>query len=482
MENKERIDYSYSPYPCQYKLHRLLGKKDDRKYEVCGKSDKRKRFMTLVAHRRMGKTTMGINHCIMDAVSVDPDSREHGTPSYALIYPERQQGKKIAWGLLKEFAQQLPGYDKNESDLEVEIFNGATISIVGAGQKKRIRGLSLDGVMIDEYKDVDPDAWREVIFPALTDQKGWAMITGTAGGRNHFYQHLEENSKDTDKAERWNTVVMPASDDLVNQFRMDNEPDYLESTNVFDEDDLQLYYEMMQDNNQVGDPDAKFKQEYGCQFQANVVGAYFDDYIARARKDEDDDPKRITKVPYESKQPVHTAWDLGISDKTAIWFMQKVGKEIRLIDYIEDEDKGLVEYFDMCRQKPYSYGTHIAPHDIETRDLVSGRSRKEIAASHGFNFKTLEKTAVDDRITAIRSILDQCWFDQKKCRKGIKALEEYRREYDKKKDVYKDKPVKNWASHGADAFGYLAQSLDRYLDKSNQMQQTVQVDTDFDVF
>lgn len=480
MGEKMQIDYNYEPYPCQYKLHKLVGSTHQRQYEVCGESKYRKRLMTLVAHRRMGKTTFGINHCIMDAIAIDTEKREQGKPRYALVYPERQQGKSVAWDLLKENAKDLPGYEKNESELFVEFFNGAKIYIAGADDEDRLRGHAWDGLILDEYKDINPEVWTDALFPATMDNKGWAVLTGTAGGHNHFYDAIKENSK----SDLWNTVVMPANEHFVNEFTLDKgiKPNYLESTNVFNEDELKMAKEVMKQKPNVKDVEAAYRREFGCQFQSAIPGAYYDDYINRARREEDNDPSRITNVPYEEKVPVHTAWDLGISDMTAIWFVQRVNKEIRLIDYVQDQDQPLKHYFNILKQKPYSYGRHIAPHDIEVREMISGRSRKELAREHGVNFTTIEKTDVDDRIAAVRSILEQCWFDKNKCKEGIHALEEYHREQDDE-GTFKDKPVHNWASHGADAFGYLAQGLDRYItnDRSGETEVTT-AKTDWDLW
>lgn len=471
---RNEVKFDYSPRPCQTKLHKMVGHRS-----LLGSDFDKRRFMALVAHRRLGKTMFGVNQCIMDAVANSSKGREHAPPRYALIYPERKQGKKNAWDYLKHFGSNIAGFTKNETDLYIEFKrNNARIYIEGADKKDRIRGEYFDGVFIDEYADVAPGLWTSVVYPALSDWNGWGIISGTPRGENHFYDAFKEKSGN----DSWYTVVMPASEKLAKEFRLDgeNEPDLIDSTNVFADEELDEIKEEMENDSEIANAEAVFNQEYGCKFKSNIIGSYYGKYMNRARTDS---PQRITSVPYEKQKPVHTAWDLGIGDQMAIWFAQLVGKEIRFIDYYENSDMGLTEYFDICRQKPYSYQTHLAPFDIETRELTSGRSRKAIARDHGFNFTTVEKHSVEDRIAAVRSILSRCWFDRNKCRKGIKALEEYQKEYDEDKKRYKDKPKHNWASHGADAFGYFALGMDR-IEHYNSMKDadTMNARSDFDVF
>jgi len=270
---------------------------------------------------------------------------------------------------------------------------------------------------------------------------------------------------------------LPASEELAKTFSIDNEPDVLDSNDVFTDEELDAAREEMESNDEINDSEAAFKQEYGCHFNKAVTGSYYAKKLTQARKDD-----RITNVPYESKKPVMTAWDLGVGDDMAIWFAQRVNSEIRVLDYYANSGEGLPFYFNVCRQKPYSYGTHMAPWDIEIRELSSGRTRKEIAKDHGFIFQTIQKHKIEDRIEAVRSILPQCYFDEKKCREGLQSLQEYQ----KKKDInenFKDKPKDNWASHGADAFGYLAMGVDRAAESNNWSEKkTRTADSDFAVF
>ena len=162
---------------------------------------------------------------------------------------------------------------------------------------------------------------------------------------------------------------------------------------------------------------------------------------------------RITTVPHEPALGVYTAWDLGVSDQTTIWFFQFLGKEIRVIDYYESSGEGLGHYASVLASKPYRYVRHFAPHDIAVRELGSGLSRLETARKFGINFDRIP-TNLDlaGGIENVREMLAYCWFDEAKTETGRKALEAYKREWDEKLASYKSQPCHDWASHGADAF------------------------------
>ncbi len=407
---ENEIDWQYQPHKYQYYMHQNL-----------------KRYNAFCAHRRFGKTIFNVNECLIEGANKDLDGRDHAPPRYALIYPELKQGKSNAWEYLKYYSNALPR-KKNESELWVKFkHNGAKVQILGADKPDRIRGEYFDGVAIDEYAMIPPGLWEAVIRPTLSDYKGWVIFSGTPKGRNHFYDICERAKE----SEKW----------FFDKFTVSE-------TGLIDDEELEQAKEDMSE--------AKYAQEYECSFNDAVEGAYFRKNFLNAKKED-----RITSVPYEASHPVDTAWDLGVGDATAIWFYQMVGREIRLIDYEEDSGEGLTFYFDICRQKPYSYNNHYAPWDIEVRELSSGRTRKQIARKHGFIFQTVDKVDVKDRIEASRSILSRCYFDEDKCKEGIEALQHYRKEWDEKLQKWRDKPLHDWASHAADAFGYMAVSIGR---------------------
>lgn len=192
-------------------------------------------------------------------------------------------------------------------------------------------------------------------------------------------------------------------------------------------------------------------------FHTSIEGAYFAKQLDTVYHE-----RRITEIPVDERLEVHTFWDLGIGDNTSIWFMQMPSKqELRLVDYYENSGEGLEHYIRILRRKNYVYGRHVAPHDIEVRELTSGKTRRERASAMGIRFETCPKMPKEDQIESARDVLSQCWFDEGRCDKGIKCLENYRKEWDDKLGRYKDMPLHDWASNGADAFIVMAVSYDK---------------------
>ena len=203
--------------------------------------------------------------------------------------------------------------------------------------------------------------------------------------------------------------------------------------------------------NSIQDPVLQRQWREGSWEDIPIEGAYYRKQIQEAREED-----RITYIPWEESLSVYTFWDLGIGDSTAIWFVQRVGKEIRLIDYYENTGEGFPFYAKVLQDKGYIYARHYAPHDIQVRELGSGKSRLETAQSLGIRFDIVPNISVEDGINAARTIFSKCWFDEDKCREGIRALSNYRKEFDEKNNCWKNKPLHDWSSHASDAFRYFA--------------------------
>lgn len=182
-----------------------------------------------------------------------------------------------------------------------------------------------------------------------------------------------------------------------------------------------------------------------------VEGAYYRAQLQRAEEE-----GRITTVPYDEMLDVHTWCDLGIADSFSIGYFQVANNQWRWIDYDEFEGESLGYAIQTMRDKKYRYGEHYAPHDIEVRELGSGKSRWEIARDLGVRYNVVPRLPVSDGINAVRMRFATLWVDRDKCEKGLKALRNYQKEFDEKRGVYKDKPLHNWASHGADMIRYWA--------------------------
>jgi phage terminase large subunit len=388
--------------------------------------DRTERFAKGVAHRRFGKTVGCINDLIRAAMT---NPRSYPPPRYSYVAPTYTQAKDIAWGYLKYYSAPIPGIKTSESELWVEYPNGARVRLYGADNYERLRGLYNDGVVIDEPAQMDPRAWPEVIRPTLSDYQGWASFIGTPAGRDWFYKIDRDEAGN--ELPGWYRFTIKASESGVIK------PGELESL-------------------RLGMSEEQYAQEFECSFEAAVVGAYYGKIMAQAEAD-----GRVTGVPYDAAAPVWTVWDLGIRDATAIWFAQIVGREIHIIDYYESSGADLAHYVGQLRSKPYAYAGHIVPHDAQAKELGTGRSRLEVLESLGVSNVTVAPMhRVEDGINAVRVLLPKCWFDAKKCARGIDALKLYRAEFDDKLQAFKPRPVHDWASHGADAFRYLAMGLD----------------------
>lgn len=387
------------------------------------------RWAVIVAHRRAGKTVA----CVLDLI--DSALRcERKAPRFAYIAPLYKQAKTVAWDYLKEYGLKVPGATANESELRVDFPNGGRVRLFGADNPDTLRGMYLDGVILDEAADMSPRMFTEILRPALSDRQGWAVWIGTPKGQNDFFDLWETAKKD----DAYFKLLLRASE-----------------TELIDREELN-------DARRQMTPE-QYAQEYECSFQAAIIGAYYGREMEQA-----DNDKRIAAGIYDPSLEVHTAWDLGISDHTSIWFYQQDGFGVRLIDYYANSGFGLDHYAGVLRDRGfrpggaqgYKYGRHYLPHDAEVRELGTGRTRLETLRGLGIDAVIVRKLSVEDGINAVRKILPRCWFDAEKCAEGIKALRQYRRDWDDVRKVFAERPLHDWASHPADAFRYLAVGLE----------------------
>ena len=396
------IKIPYRPRPLQRKAH-----------------NKKERFALLVCHRRFGKTVFVINEAIKQAVTCKLKA-----PRFAYIAPFYKQAKNVAWDMLKYYCQPIPNIIFNESELKADFPNGARISLYGGDNPDSLRGIYLDGVMMDEYAQMSPRLWAEIIRPAISDRKGWAIFIGTPKGHNNFFDLYQEVKDDED----WYVKVHRASE-----------------TNYIDAEELEAAKKDMSED--------QYQQEFECSWTAAIQGAYYGRLLEEAEKE-----SRIGKVQHDTGALVETWWDLGIGDSTAIWFVQRIGAELRVIDYYENNGESLGHYAnvlqDKAKENEWNYGDHVFPHDVRQRSLDTGRTRVETLQNLGVEPTIIPQMKVEDGIEAVRRKLKNCWFDEMKCRRGIDALRQYRSQYDEKNQVFKLRPVHDWASHAADAFRY----------------------------
>lgn len=428
------ISTGYTPRTHQAKLHQIL-----------------KRFNVLVCHRRFGKSVFSINEMIDQGVR-----NQRRNPQYAYVGPSYGQVKRIAWEYIKDYTRSIPGSKPNEAELRVDVPRGTDkirFMLLSAENPDSLRGIYLDGVIFDEYAEMDPVVWSQVVRPALSDRLGWAIFIGTPKGKNHFYDIFTQAQNLPD----WYSTVLKASE-----------------TRIVPDEELRAAREIMSPE--------EYAQEFECDFGAALVGAYFGQQLKLAEAE-----GRITSVPKQDHLDVHTFWDVGIDDHTAIWFMQEAGREFHFIKYYEQNDKGLDHYVQFIKrlehEKGYVFGEHYFPHDMMAKELGTGRTRIETIKSLGLtNARVIPRQKVEDQISAARLALGRCWFDRVECARGLEALSNYQRKWDNEDKVYMNKPLHNWASHGADAFKQFAIGYKDAGVRKNFNKLPRQVETNYDIF
>lgn len=375
--------------------------------------------------RRAGKDVAGWNLTIRAAVE------KPGV--YYYIFPTYQQGKKVIWDSMtncgKRFLDFIPEQlreSKNDQEMKVRLKNQSLIQIVGSDNYDSLMGTNPRGIVFSEYALQDPRAYQ-FMRPILLANNGWALFLSTPRGKNHLWElyNIAKYSKD------W----------------------FAYKLTVEDTHHIPLH-EIERERAEGLMSDDLIQQEYYTSFEMGVEGAYYAKYLDRMRL-----AGQIGAVPWEPSFKVHTAWDLGVADSTVIIFFQVAGQTIRIIDCYEKNKEGLEHYCKIVHSKPYQYGKHIAPHDIRNQEFISGMSRIEKARQLGVPFEVSPKHYVPDGIEAVRTNLPRMWIDDRNCAQLLRALGNYRQEYDSKRKVYNPRPLHDWSSHIADAMRYLCVSL-----------------------
>jgi hypothetical protein len=425
----DEITIPYNFTPRQYQLNFL------REIEKAINGKSQKRFFYLIWHRRSGKDKVAI-------ADVVPRRLILNNCLVKYIYPTLVMGRDNLWNgigsdgfrYINHIPSQLRLDEPNETRMTIKTKNiqgGESIfQVAGTNNPDSLRGGNPVLVVFSEWAEHDPYAW-DVIEPILRENKGIAIFNTTPKGDNHA-RSLFEFAKNNDL---WFVETLTYKD-----------------TGIFSEDEFKRIKEdTIKRFETQGRTDeeaiAYIEQEYLCSFNSPMVGSYYGGLIRKA-----EDEGRITKVAVENNYPVYTAWDLGIDDSTTIWFFQVVGNEFHFVDYFEATGEGLEFYIRVLQQKGYVYAKHFAPHDIQVRELGTGKSRWEIAKNLGITFEIAPRLSVEEGINAARMIFNRCWFDKDKCSRGIMALKSYRKDWDEKNKVFRKTPLHDWSSHGADAF------------------------------
>jgi phage terminase large subunit len=442
-DNVVTIPHNYTPYEHQWNLWEYFQR------DLPGLRG------VAVWHRRAGKDVSAIN--LLGAKAMQRKGL------YWHVFPTYEQGRKIAWdGMTSDGDRFIDTFPKelvqgtNATHMKVELTGGSIYQIVGAEDPDRLVGTNPVGVILSEWSLMNPKIWQ-FVEPILLANGGWALFIYTPRGRNHGYDFYNNALNDPE----WYCEKI----DITQTKRPDGTP-------IISNDQIEKI-------RAKGTPEEIIQQEYYCSFDAALVGAYYGNHLNAAREQ-----GRIRSVPYDPFAPVHTCWDLGMDDEMCIWFFQEIGNEIHWIDTYSNSGEGLGHYIGVVKSKPYmgNYGEHWAPHDIKVRELGTGKSRWETALRMGIRFGIAPKLEIMDGIDACRQILPLSYFDEEKCKVGIQALNEYTKEYDEKKGVYKPKPLHNWASHWADAFRTGGVAFRNKSLRPSENKRSVQAITDYDIF
>jgi hypothetical protein len=376
-----------------------------------------------VWHRRAGKDLDDFNY------TLDQMLRRVG--NYWHVYPYYAQARKAIWeGKTKDGTSYLDFVppeliaSRDKQQMSFQLKNGSIWRLVGADNPDSLVGAGPVGVVYSEYSLQKPSV-SEYIRPMILENDGWEAYNFTPRGENHAYKLLEM-AKDNPN---WYVSILTVDDTgVITQAQIDEE-------------------------RKQGKSEEIIQQEYYCSFKGSIEGAYFAAEMRKAALE-----NRITDVPHDGAVPVYTFWDLGYNDTTAIWFIQADrGGAYRIIDYYENNGESLAHYSRVLEEKRQTLGYDIRPlqfpHDGDSHSVQTGKSPAQVMRDLRWQVDVLPRTndkLVD--IDAARMILNKCWFDKNRCKDGIEALKQYRKEYDENRKVFKSRPLHDWSSNAADAF------------------------------
>ncbi|WP_236693644.1 hypothetical protein [Robbsia andropogonis] len=412
-----------------------------------------------IAHRRWGKDDVAMHHACVAA---------HKRPAtYWHMLPQASQADKAVWSAVnphtgkrridEAFPKEIRARTL-ENDMMIQLRNGATWQVVGSDNFNSLVGAPPAGVVFSEFAIANPYSWA-YLKPILDENDGWAVFITTPRGRNHAYKML----KMAQETPGWFGEVSSVA-----------------KTGRFSA--AQLHEQKMEYIKLFGEDAgaAMFEQEMMCSFDAAILGAYYGREFTKI-----DAEGRIKKVPHDPSLPVYTAWDLGRTDDTAIWFYQVSWGEIRIIDHYSNNGQApkhyaerlygreidVAEWGEYGKPKSWGFGKPIEgaehriayryadcwlPHDGKPKTFASPRSAMEQLHDFKLKVRIVPSLSIQDGITAARATLPKCVFDEQRTFAGSESLRNYRREWDPHKQVFRDTPLHDKTSHDADAFRMLS--------------------------
>jgi phage terminase large subunit len=379
-----------------------------------------------ISPRRSGKDVMAFNIAIRYAL-------EHICVIY-YCFPTFALARKALWDNVTIEGKRILSYipdevieSKNEQQMRIRLRNGSVIQLIGSDNyNETLIGTNPKMIVFSEYALQDPMAYQ-FARPILAANGGVALFISTPRGKNHMWE-LYEMAR---RSPEWFTYKLTIDD-----------TQHL-SAEAWEEEKRSYSEDLLQ-------------QEYYTSFDLGVEGTIYGKYVDKMRLE-----GRISCVPWESSARVHTAWDIG-NDMTCVIFFQQIGQVTRVIDYYEQTNKNLEYFIGHLETKPYLYGKHFFPHDIQVKEWAGPRvTRLDKAKAMGLKDCCVVPRVpnLDDGIEHVRASFSSIWIDDQHCEKLINALENYRREFHAKTRIYGTKPIHDWSSHGSSAFMYMCLSI-----------------------
>jgi hypothetical protein len=420
---KLKIDVPYNnwhPRPHQEKLWQYLARDGKRAMAVW--------------HRRAGKDEVCLHHTAV--------SMMERVGNYWHCLPEYAQSRKAIWTAINAhtgkrridevFPKQIRD-STNDNEMFIRLRNGSTWQCIGSDTYNATVGASVAGIVYSEWALANPSAWA-YHRPMLEENNGWAAFITTPRGRNHAFEMFRHSAQSSE----WFSQLLTVDDThaLTKAALAETLKEY---TALYGAD--------------VGR--AQYLQEYYCDWQASILGAYFALEMADVRNE-----GRIVEVEAIPGQFVHRAWDLGVKDDTSIWWFQIVGAQLFILDHYAASGVGVEHYATVIEERERKYGwmhgTDYVPHDAKIKEWGTGKTRVETMSALGLKPQLVPFATFQDGINAARRTLPLCVFHPRTEETGISALEQYRREWDDEKKAFRQSDVHDWTAHPAAAFRYLS--------------------------
>lgn len=430
--------------------------------------------LSLPWHRRSGKDDVAL-HWASTSVW-----RRVGV--YWHMLPQANQARKAIWDAVnpktgrrridEAFPHELRSTTR-DNEMFIRFKNGSTWQVVGSDNYNALVGSPPIGIVSSEHALADPGAWS-FLRPIFAENDGWAIFISTPRGRNHFAKQYEYALRNPE----WFAQLLTVEDTKAIP------------KEVIDRERRELMAERGKK-----EADAIVAQEYYCDFDAAIPGAYYGDLMARALQE-----GRIGDYPWLPSLPVGAACDIGYGDQTVIWFYQQLQNgRIRIIDVLAGSGVGIDWYAQRVIKRPYVLADTIWPHDGDHGNIrdVSGSSLQKQAEGFGWRpIRCLDRDpTVDHGIQAARQIMGHIEWNEapipldgetqddarERMQRALDAIRQYRRDWDERRQCFKDAPVHDWTSDYADALRYLARGRKPFGHRSHARRPTT-ADTDYAMF